>query len=172
MESTLKLVFPTLDHKDDAWTYRQEHIVYGEPTIHGSGGLLRMENYESWLEKITNALSAPQTGRVNCQTYFAFYKDTIVGTIQIRETLNDALMNTGGHIGYGVRPSERRKGYATAMLFLALEKCRKLGMEKVLITCDKSNIASAKTIQKCNGILENEFIESDDNIIQRYWIKL
>lgn len=75
-----------------------------------------------------------------------------------------------GHIGYGVRPSERGKSYATAMLKLALGYCKKIGLDKVLITCDKSNIASAKTIMRCAGVLKSEELQDDGEILQRYWI--
>lgn len=168
----LRLMFPLPEHRDAALAYRQEYIDCRESWIHGSGGFMYADDYESWLEKITNAQTAAQTGWVNCSTYFAFVDDKIVGTIQIRHTLNDELINTGGHIGYGVRPSERQKGYATKMLSLALEKCRKFGIEKALITCDKDNTASAKTIIKGGGLLENEYIEENANVVQRYWITL
>ncbi|MDO4792734.1 MAG: GNAT family N-acetyltransferase [Filifactor alocis] len=98
-------------------------------------------------------------------------RNIFVGAVNIRHYLNEDLLYTGGHIGNGVRPSERRKGYATAMMALALQECKKLGIERVLITCDKNNIASAKSIRKNGGILENEVIE-DGAITQRYWIDL
>ena len=171
-EDSLRLVFPRPEHKHVALAYRQEYIEYGETHINGSGSFMQAEDYESWLTKITNALTASQTGWVNCQTYFAFVGEKIIGTIQIRETLNDALLNVGGHIGYGIAPSERRKGYATKMLALALNKCHKLGIKNALITCDKDNIASARTAIKGGGVLENEFIEENGNVVQRYWINL
>ncbi|HHV32466.1 MAG: GNAT family N-acetyltransferase [Ruminococcaceae bacterium] len=95
----------------------------------------------------------------------------ILGAVNLRHRLNESLLNFGGHIGYGVRPSERRKGYACAMLALALEESKKLGLTRVLVTCDKKNIASARTIQKNGGVLENEVLE-DGRITQRYWIAL
>ena len=95
----------------------------------------------------------------------------LVGMINIRHTLNEYLYNYGGHIGYSVRKIERRKGYAKEMLKIALEECIKLGIEKVLITCDVDNIASAKTIKSCGGILENE-VPNDGRLNQRYWIQL
>lgn len=94
-----------------------------------------------------------------------------MGAVNIRHRLNEKLLKTGGHIGDGIRPSERRKGYATAMLALALEECKKLGIDKVLMCCDKDNIGSAKSIVKNGGVLENE-VEEEGHIEQRYWIQL
>ncbi len=112
-------------------------------------------------------------GLVPDSTFFCLDEDRniIVGAVNIRHYLNDALLLNGGHIGDGVRPSERRKGYATGMIRLALDECRKLGIPKVLMVCDKENIASAKTILKNGGVLENE-IDVDGVIEQRYWIEL
>ena len=81
-------------------------------------------------------------------------------------------MKEVGHIGDGIRPSERKKGYATEMVRLALIECKKLGIERVLMICDKENIGSAKSIIKNGGVLENEFVNSDGNTIQRYWINI
>jgi len=112
-------------------------------------------------------------GRVPDTVLFCLDKDRniFVGAVDIRHYLNEGLLQTGGHIGDGIRPSERRKGYATAMIALALEECKKLGIYKVLMCCDKDNIGSAKSIINNGGVLENEVIE-DDHLEQRYWINL
>lgn len=89
----------------------------------------------------------------------------------VKELIEQLLLN-GGHIGDGVRPSERRKGYATEMIRLALEECKKLGIDRVLMVCYKDNIASAKSIINNGGILENEIEAEDGKIDQRYWISL
>jgi predicted acetyltransferase len=97
----------------------------------------------------------------------------ILGVIDVRHRLNDYLLNNpGGHIGYAVAPSERRKGYATEQLRLALEKCREMGIGPVLITCHKENIASVKVIQKNGGVLEDERVSKEGKVFQRYWITL
>jgi predicted acetyltransferase len=107
-------------------------------------------------------------------TFFCLDLDRqiFVGAVNIRHYLNESLLLGGGHIGAGIRPSERRKGYATAMIKLALEECKKLGIEKVLMTCDKDNIGSAKSIMKNGGVLENTFINQKGIEIERYWITL
>lgn len=168
----LKLIIPTLEHKHDAMEFRQEWIDK-EPgqSIHGSGGLHRYDNYEEWWNMIEKAVKDPAPDLVHITQYFGVYNNKIIGTIQIRHYLNDDLLLHGGHIGYGVRPSERRKGYATKMLALALEECKNLGIGRVLITCDKTNLGSARTIQKNGGVLENEITENG-GIFQRYWIDI
>ena len=99
-------------------------------------------------------------------------RNIFVGAVNIRHYLNDSLLKMGGHIGDGVRPSERRKGYATEMIRLALEECKKLGIDRVLMVCYKDNIASRKSIINNGGILENEIQAEDGKIDQRYWISL
>ena len=112
-------------------------------------------------------------GRVPDTTLFCLDTDRniFVGAVNIRHYLNEGLLRTGGHIGDGIRPSERRKGYATAMLKLALIECKKMGIDRVLMSCDKSNIGSAKSIINVGGVLENE-VEENGKIVQRYWIQL
>ena len=172
----MELIFPTIEHKQDALAYRREWLDSGlGESINGSGGLHRKEyeDYEKWLSDIERLVIGQSNNpkiNVPATTYFAFFGDKIVGTIQIRHCLNDYLLHTYGHIGYGVRPSERCKGYATQMLALALVKCREMGIESVLISCDKNNIGSAKTILKNGGIFEKEFVEDDGTIVQQYWI--
>lgn len=114
-----------------------------------------------------------EDGRVPDTTLFCLDRDRniFVGAVNIRHYLNKGLLATGGHIGDGIRPSERRKGYATAMIGLALVECKKLGIDRVLMCCDKDNIGSAKSIIRNGGVLENEVVE-DDHIEQRYWIQL
>jgi len=169
----MELIFPTMEHKQAALEYRQEHFDCGVTEIHGDGGLDGAATFEDWLEWIQNAPQIKFSEElVPATIYFGIHDDKIVGTIQIRHKLNERLLKTYGHIGYGVRPSERRKGYATKMLKLALEKCRELGINKVLISCDRDNIASAKTILKNGGVFDKEFAEKNGNIVQQYWITL
>lgn len=112
-------------------------------------------------------------GLVPDSTFFCLdtERNIFVGAVNIRHYLNEALLLHGGHIGDGVRPSERRKGVATTMIGLALQECCRLGIERVLMVCDKENIGSAKSIRNNGGILENE-VEADGVTEQRYWIDL
>lgn len=171
-----KLIFPSKEYEKKAFEYIREFIDYNSE-INGTGGLDRYDNYDEWLIKVEEDLDIPNIpeGRVPANTYFFVRKadNQIIGMINIRHKLNDFLLNEGGHIGYSIRPTERTKGHATLMLSLALQKCRELKLDKVLITCDKNNVASAKVIQNNNGVLENElYSETFAEVIQRYWINL
>lgn len=99
-------------------------------------------------------------------------RNRLLGAADIRHYLTDELLLTGGHIGDGIRPSERRKGYGTELVRLALIECQKLGINTVLMTCDRENVASAKTIIRNGGVLENEVVNEDGEVEQRYWIAL
>ncbi|NFN85952.1 GNAT family N-acetyltransferase [Clostridium sporogenes] len=97
----------------------------------------------------------------------------IIGIIDIRHNINnDFLAAYGGHIGYSVCPSERRKGYATQMLKMALEFERTIGLEKVMLGCYSDNIASIKTIERCGGIRTEEKLYIDKKPMYVYWILL
>ena len=136
--------------------------------------MIRRNDYHDFDYYLANLeIKKEQDGRVPDSTFFCLDTDRniFVGAINIRHYLNEELLYTGGHIGDGIRPGERRKGYATAMIGLGLEECRKLGITKVLMTCDKDNIGSAKSIMNNGGVLENEVME-DGVLEQRYWITL
>lgn len=144
-------------------------------TLHGTGGLAAAESYGAWLVACTDNRD-PDTvrpGLVDATLFLAFEPEcgALVGMIDIRHRLNDFLLRRGGHIGYSVHPGCRRRGYARAMLDFALNFCRQKGIERVLLTCDRDNLASARVIRSNGGILEDE-IQEGDGFIQRYWISL
>jgi len=171
----IELRFPNEKDRIIVMDYLEEHYKRGENSLNGVGGLDRLNDFDKWIEKIRNDLSEETVSkeRVPATLYLAIRKldNKLVGTIQIRHKLNERLLAHGGHIGYGVRPLERRKGYAKQMLKLALEKCKELEIKKALITCDKDNIGSRKTILANGGKMENE-VEENGKIVQRYWINL
>ena len=149
----------------DEWTASGEKIV---PYAIRKTNYRDFDSYISSLEQ-----KEGRDGKVPDSTFFCLDTDRniIVGAVNIRHYLNENLLRNGGHIGDGVRPSERRKGVATKMISLALEECGKLGISRVLMVCDKDNIGSAKSIINNGGVLENE-IFCDGVIEQRYWIEV
>ena len=168
------LVKPDLSYADEIIKYKEESLAES-PIINGSAGLDRFSSIEDWLEEL-NKRSCEDTvpeGLVPSSTYLAVReKDNyIVGMIDIRHYLNEYLTQVGGHIGYGVRKTERNKGYAKQMLKLALEKCKELKIKKVLITCDEDNIASEKVILSANAKLEDIRNVNGENK-KRFWIDL
>lgn len=113
-----------------------------------------------------SSVPAPE-GLVHADTYWITDGDVVVGFLQLRHTLNAFLLEQGGHVGYSVRPSRRRRGHATRALALALERARSLGLGSVLVTCDEDNVASARTIESAGGELED--LRQGK---RRYWIDL
>ena len=168
------LVKPNLSYADEIIKYKEESLAES-PIINGSAGLDRFSSIEVWLEELKKR-SCEDTvpkGLVPSSTYLGVReKDNyIVGMIDIRHYLNEYLTEAGGHIGYGVRKTERNKGYAKQMLKLALEKCKELKIKKVLITCDEDNIASEKVILSANAKLE-DIRNVDGENKKRFWIDL
>lgn len=174
--SELILVEPSKEHEAQALEYIQEYIDHGEKHINGSCGLMKHPNYDAWLDIVRSAQKAETLFfNVPATTYFSVRPsdNKIIGTIQLRHSLTEALRKHGGHIGYGVRPSERRKGYGTLQLELALNQARNFRISPIMISCDKDNIASGKVVMKNGGILEWEgFDEKAGTDIQIYWINI
>ena len=172
----LKLIRLTKEYKNqlgemlDEWRADQEL----NHTNHSPWAIFKNDyhDFNYYLEHLE--VKDAKEGLVPDSVFFLLDEDRnrLLGAVNIRHYLNDYLLKEGGHIGDGIRPSERRKGYATEMVRLALIECKKLGIDRVLMTCDKDNIGSAKSILKNGGVLENEFLNEDGNIEQRYWIDL
>ena len=168
----MKYRLPEINDKDILQKYVQEHHNNGETSISASLGL-SSSDYTEWVTKIkNNALSGnEQWGK--SLLYLCFDGDRLIGLLSVRYELPEVLSEKYGDIGYGVRPSERNKGYATAMLKYALSVCKEKGMEKVILGCYKENLASAATIQKNGGTLiaENENYK-EGRTSQYYLIRL
>ena len=122
----------------------------------------RMRNYEK---------GTVSRGRVPSSTYWLLNNSVFIGIATVRHRLNPRLLKNGGHVGYGIRPTQRKKGYGKKILVLALRKAKKLGIKKVLITCDDTNVGSWKIIEVNGGILENK-IRYKGKLLRRYWIKI
>ena len=170
----MKLIEPTEEYAQQISAYRWEFLE-ADSSMDGTGSLKRCEDPLKWIEH-TNRCKDPLTvpeGLVPATQYIYVREEDnkIVGMIQVRHCFNDYLEKYGGHIGYSVAPSERRKGYARKMLELVLPKCRKVGLERVLITCIKDNIGSRRTILANGGIYESTVYEPGENVhLERYWI--
>lgn len=134
---------------------------------------MKFSDYLKQLSDLKNGINLPQ-GYVPGTSLFAFIDSEIVGRASIRHELNEFLIKVGGHVGYGVLPQHRRKGYAKAMLKGSLDFCvNNLGLKKVLVTCDDDNIGSIKTIESARGILENKIDGGAGKVLRRrYWINL
>ncbi|ALP35533.1 GCN5 family acetyltransferase [Paenibacillus sp. IHB B 3084] len=112
-------------------------------------------------------------GWVKTSTYWLVTAtEQVVGAVNIRHNLNEKLLNAGGHIGYGIRPSARGNSYAVTMLALALEKAKELGISRALVVCDSDNIASKKTILRNGGMPDWDYVEEDGKRMNRFWIEL
>ncbi len=160
-----KTFAPQLNEMMDEWT------ATGEKIIPWSIRKCDYHDIDRYIESLE--VKEPHENYVPDSTFFCLdtERNIFVGAVNIRHYLNENLIVSGGHIGDGIRPSERGKGLGTKMIALALDECRKLGIRDVLMCCDKDNIASARTIEKNGGILENE-VTRDGVPVLRYWIKL
>lgn len=172
----LRLVKASVQYENLIVNMLEEWIDYNNnhaSANHSPWAIFR-NDYHNFTSYISNLdCKKAGEGMVPDSTFFCLdnERNIIVGAVNIRHYLNDYLLQFGGHIGDGIRPSERRKGYATKMIALALEECKILGIHKVLMVCDKDNIGSAKSIQNNGGILENE-IQNQGKTEQRYWIDI
>jgi predicted acetyltransferase len=132
------------------------------------------EGFAAWTEKLnrqSDTSRPPEPGRVHASYWWIVEGPEVLGAISLRYDLNDFLHEAGGHIGYGVRPSARRRGLASWALGEVLVEARRIGLDRVLVTCDDDNTASARTIEKHGGVLE----DVRDTVIgpkRRYWIPL
>lgn len=160
----------TADLKDKFLEMVKDHRSAGEDRYD-----LGLEDFDALLEHLEMYRTGKNlpAGHVRSNSFFLLVGDKLVGSGNLRHELNEGLAGFGGHIGYNVRPSERRKGYGSLILHLTLEKARELGLKRVFLTCDKDNIASAKIIEKHGGRLENQiFYEPTGKVISQYWIEL
>ena len=160
--------------REQVMAYRKEFLAIGS-RMDGTSALDQYDDFDAWLANVRNHES-PETvpaGHVTGTEYLALDEhEHLVGMTNLRHYLNDYLLTYGGHIGYSVRPAERKNGYATQMLRLTLGKAKERGIEKVRICCDHYNIASAKAIRANGGVLEDEAYDSlDGTLTQRYWIE-
>lgn len=170
------LIRPTSEYASQIIEYRQEFLDAGD-SMDGMGPLRRFENPEEYIKicaEYEDTTTVPSHLVPATQFFFIRKSDNkLVGMIQIRHRFNDYLEKYAGHIGYSVRPSERRKGYAKEMLRMTLPFYREIGIDKVMITCIDGNIGSEKTILANGGVYEYTIHEPNENKdLKRFWITL
>jgi predicted acetyltransferase len=166
----LKLIKPTIEYKNQAQEYLQEAIDNGE----NLRGIIGIREYDKWIKDIedySQGINLPEEEPPQSMYFLLRENDNkILGTIRLRHELPLPIV---GHIGYEIRPSERKKGYASKMLGLLLQnECHKLGLDKVSLTCKKDNIASAKTILNNGAVLTEEIEDPERGLMQIYWIDI
>jgi predicted acetyltransferase len=171
---TIELVPPTAALRESYCSLVSEVIAAGEAFV---PFVLEFEHddFAAFLHRLDNCargIALPE-GFVAHSTYWLISdRATVVGVSNIRHSLTDALRREGGNIGYGIRPSARRRGFGTTILQKSLNRAAQLGLTRVLVTCGKENIGSAKAIIRNGGVLESEeYLPARGEIVQRYWIQ-
>jgi len=149
--------------------------------VHQDGSGLRSDDdvdsptgFASWVARLhaeTAATGPTPDGRVPCSSWWVVEDGRVVGSIALRRELNAFLADAGGHIGYSVRPSERRRGLAGWALGEVLQHAADLGLQRVLITCDVDNTASARTVERHGGVLD-DVRDTVLGRLRRYWVEL
>ena len=144
----VSLLTPTTDLQEEYLDFYNEWKDCGETMIPWVISK-NPANFPAMVQELLdahNGINIPETWVPDSTYWLVTDENKIVGAVNIRHSLTEHLFNTGGHIGYGIRPSERRNGYATKLLALSLEKTKELDITKVLVVCDAVNTASEKTI--------------------------
>jgi predicted acetyltransferase len=174
MDNMLFLLKPTIELKEEYLSFYEEWKSSGELMV---PWVIEKDpsNFETMVQSLLDSEKGSNLpeGWVPDSTFWLVNENNrILGAVTIRHRLTERLMDRGGHIGYGIRPSERRKGFATKLLALSLEKVKGFGVGKALITCDERNTGSLKTILNNGGVPDTDFIEEDGNVIKRFWIEV
>lgn len=174
-----ELITPTSQLRSSWLAARDEWL----PGAHQDGTGLRLapdadlaspEAFSAWVEQLkqqSDTSVAVGEGRVHATHWWVVEGDRYLGAIDLRHYLNALLLDVGGHIGYSIRPSARRRGLATWALGAVLPEARALGLDRVLVTCDDDNVGSARSIERNGGVLEDART-TDAGIKRRYWITL
>ncbi len=173
----LMLVRPSLDYAAEIRSYRAESLAEAE-LINGSGQLQDYEDPADWIARcrlMADPATADEDWVDSDEWLTVDAEHHVVGLVNIRRSLKTAdIAEYAGHLGYSIRPSLRRRGYATAQLLLALGKCHGLGIDRVLVTCEPGNEGSRRTILACGGVFERTTTLPREYgqavVLERYWI--
>ena len=176
MDSGCRLIIPTEEYLEQVADYRREFLD-ADSSMDGTTSLKRIADPKEWLENCRRYMdkSPVPEGMVQA-TQFIYVRlsdNRLIGMLSVRHYFNDYLEKYAGNIGYSVRPSERRKGYAKAMLRDCLPFCRSVGLDRILVCCLDDNVASRKTILANGGIFDGTVYEPSEKVtVERYWIEL
>ena len=171
---------PSMERKKEIIEYLDEFVKYGSD-INGSGSLDKIYDgytFEVALDrclKVEDEEYAKRVGRCQGKTFLLIRENDnkIVGTINVRWNLNEEMLQFGGHIGYGIRPTERRKGYNKINLYLGMIEAKNVGLDNVMLDCDVNNLGSDKTLKALGGTLERTEIDPSDGILTNvYWFNV
>lgn len=167
----IKLIAPSLEMKNRAMAFREEFFAHGEKKIYGSCGLHGYDVFEDWLHDIRRTGDQWPADRLPATTFFAvrLADNTLVGVTNIRHYLDESNYHNG-HIGYAVRPAERRKGYGTEILRQALIKAEMLGVLVPVVSCNKGNTGSQRVIENNHLQFERAFLEENGNTVLIYTV--
>lgn len=168
---------PSFERKDEIIEYINEFVEYNSE-INGTGGLDKIIEGYTFEQALARCLSmedenyAKKINRCQSKTFLLIREkdNRIVGTINVRWNLTEAMKRFGGNIGYGIRPTERRKGYNKINLYLGMQEAQKLGLDRVMLDCDVNNLGSDRTLKALGGVLERTEVDPEDNILTNvYW---
>jgi len=167
----MKLITPSKDYSSSWQQAIQEFLDEGVDGFWNyPEKVSTIDKYLQDIEKMQKGLDLPN-GFVPASTFWLIDKNKFIGHVNIRHELNKKLSKVGGHIGYAIRPTERRKGYGSRILTLVLPKTAELGIKKALITCYDDNLASAKIIEKNGGVFQDTNL-AEGKIVKRYWVPI
>jgi predicted acetyltransferase len=163
------LIEPTEELVSEFLMMAKEYQAAGDPSY--AAALEDFSSYFSTLLRYARGINLP-LGHVPSSRFWLVSGQHVIGQSSLRHHLNPSLEREGGHIGYNIRPSERRKGFGTMILSLTLEKAKGIGLTRVFVTCDTDNVASARIIEKNGGRLQGQVIsERSGKLINQYWIE-
>ena len=163
---------PSQERKKDILDYLNEFVLY-HSDVNGAGALDKILSGQSFEEALDRCLNmkneeyAKKYGRCQSKTFLLIRKNDnkLIGMINVRWNLTEEMKRFGGNIGYGIRPTERRKGYNKINLYLGLLEAKKIGLDRVMLDCETSNIASSKTMTSLGGVLDRTEIDPYDGIL-------